>query len=69
MLNSPIETGIDAGKEFEKNEIGRMDRAHEAHAEFNRALAELPEQEKESPRKRTKRLCRNPIERTIDREW
>jgi hypothetical protein len=47
MLNSPVEDQSVAGEEFAKNFIGRMDGSHEARAEFNRALAELPEQERE----------------------
>jgi len=47
MLNAPVETGIAAGEEFEKNVIGRLDGAHDAHTEVNRMFAELPEQERE----------------------
>jgi len=47
MLNAPIETGVDAGEEFAQNVLGRMDGAHDAHAEVNRMLAELPPAEQE----------------------
>lgn len=47
MLNQPIETGMTAGKEFAQNVIGRMDGAHDAHADVNRMLAELPAAEQE----------------------
>jgi hypothetical protein len=47
MLNSPVEDQSVAGEEFAKTVIGRMDGSHDARAEFNRALAELPEQERE----------------------
>jgi hypothetical protein len=46
MLNSGVEAES-VGEDFEKNVIGRLDGAHDARAEFNRALAELSEQERE----------------------
>jgi hypothetical protein len=47
MLNAPIETGMTAGEEFEKNVLGRMNRAHEAFVDVNRTLDEPPEQVQE----------------------
>jgi hypothetical protein len=43
MLNTSAETESSTAEEFKNNLIGRMDRAHEAHAQLNRALAESPE--------------------------
>lgn len=47
MLNTPAENGITAGEEFEKNVLGRMERAHEAFVDVNRTLAEPPERARE----------------------
>jgi hypothetical protein len=45
MLNSPIETGVDAGEEFTQSKIGRLDRLR---AEMNvKGMAALPEAELE----------------------
>ena len=44
MLNSPIETGITAGEEFEQNKIGRLDRLR---AEMNITQSEPPEESRE----------------------
>jgi hypothetical protein len=45
MLNSPIETGVGAGEDFEKDKIGRLDRLR---AEMNiKGMAEPPEVELE----------------------
>lgn len=44
MLNTSAETDSVAAEEFKKNVIARMDRAHAAHAELSRTLAEPSEQ-------------------------
>jgi hypothetical protein len=51
MLNTPAETDSAAAEEFKKNLIARMDRAHEAHAQLNRTLAESPEHAQERVQK------------------
>jgi tRNA A37 N6-isopentenylltransferase MiaA len=51
MLNTPAETDSAAAEEFKKNLIARMDRAHEAHAQLNRTLAESPEHAEERVQK------------------
>jgi hypothetical protein len=42
MMNTPIETGITAGEDFEKDKLGRLDRLR---AEMNITQTALPEEE------------------------
>ena len=47
IVNQPIETGMAAGEEFEKNAIGRMDGAHDAKVELQGMIAEDPKTQME----------------------
>jgi hypothetical protein len=47
MLNTPIQSPSKTAEQFAQNVIGRMDGAHDAHAEVNRMFAELPAAEQE----------------------
>lgn len=51
MLNTPAETDSVVAEEFKKNVIARMERAHAAHAELSRALAEPTEEALERVKK------------------